>query len=420
MKRYTITGALVLLIVASLGTYYAYGAELRLPEYQLQTLEGDSAEAAPVNLLGSYVGGKGSYVIEVSASGSKRIEQTFKNQWMTNKGPSDAQAYSEFNALYEEYSEFMRGKKGTSGYYRDQDALIFAKSASIGSTNLKQEGKIRWSIDVLDLATRKQVHYTDEQPYSAQYANVVDVQKAGSEIHVLTNVNKVNQDHEIIDNVYNAQTGSPIRSVKLPLGKSSEKDRELQIQIITEEKPTVANSRVLFLVKERSKIWTDGTPAATDNTSVVFSERLFEYQYASGEVNEMPLAAKREEERAPGPWTHYILEGDTLTTLHIAEEAVTLNRYDLSTKIAHPQVTIHASQLGKGKISQAQAANGRVYLMLQTGSDVIRNYSMPITAVADITDGHILYKGTPALVKANGRPVNQLDDVILLNISITR
>ncbi|MFD2878112.1 hypothetical protein ACFTAO_22335 [Paenibacillus rhizoplanae] len=83
-------------------------------------------------------------------------------------------------------------------------------------------------------------------------------------------------------------------------------------------------------------------------------------------------------------------------------------------------MTIHASQLGKGKISQAQAANGRVYLMLQTGSDVIRNYSMPITAVADITDGHILYKGTPALVKANGRPVNQLDDVILLNISITR
>lgn len=41
MKRYAITCALILLTVVSLGTYYAFGAELRLPEYQLQTIEGD-------------------------------------------------------------------------------------------------------------------------------------------------------------------------------------------------------------------------------------------------------------------------------------------------------------------------------------------------------------------------------------------
>lgn len=85
MKRYKITGALILLIMASLGTFYAYGAELRLPEYQLQTIEGDLAEASKLTLLGSYVGGKGSYPIEVSTLGSKRSEQTFWDQWMKSK-----------------------------------------------------------------------------------------------------------------------------------------------------------------------------------------------------------------------------------------------------------------------------------------------------------------------------------------------
>ncbi|NQX47850.1 hypothetical protein HQN87_21225 [Paenibacillus tritici] len=416
MKRYMITSALILLILASLGTFYAYGAELRLPEYKLQTLEGDLAEASKLTLLGSYVGGKGSYPIEVSTSGSKRSEQTFSNQWMKNKGPLHDQTFSEFKALYKEHPGFMRGKMGTDGYYSDQDTLIFAKASYTHSKDTDQEGTIRWSIDSLDLATGKQVRYTDELTDSVQYTNVIDVQKAGSEIHVLTNVNRVNSGNELIDMVFNAETGLPIHSVQVPLGKPSRNDRELQIQIIAEKKPTAANSRVLFLVTESSKR-TDNTVSASDTIPTIFSERLFEYQYASGDVKELPLVAGAEEENRPGSWTLHSLERATYTTMHLSEEAVTINRYDLSTGFAHPQVTIKASQLGKGTISQAQVADGRIYLLLQTG-DYFKNNSMPIIAVADITDGRILYQGTPAPVKANGRPDDQLDDAQFLNMTI--
>ncbi|AIQ58781.1 hypothetical protein [Paenibacillus borealis] len=418
MKRYTITSTLILLIMASLGTYYAYGAELRLPEYQLQTIEGDLAEASKLTLLGSYVGGKGSYPIEVSTAGSKRTDQTSWDQWMKSKGSLDEQTFSEFKALYKEHPGFMRGKKGTDGYYSDQDSLIFAKASYIHSKDTDQEGKIRWSIDSLDLATGKQIRYTDELLDSVQYANVIDVQKTGSEIHVLTNINRVNQDNEIIDKVFNAETGSPIRSVQVPLGESSRNDRELQKQIIAEEKPTAANPRVLFMVKESSKHWTDGRVSVSDTIPEVFSERIFEYHYASGEVKELPLAAG-EEENIKGLSTQHILEGLTYTTLRVSEEAVTVDRYDLSTGLVHPQVTITAGQLSKGKISQARAANGRIYLLLQTGEHFANN-SMPITAVADIADGRILYQGTPAPVKANGRPDDQIDDVTFLNIKLIR
>lgn len=130
----------------------------------------------------------------------------------------------------------------------------------------------------------------------------------------------------------------------------------------------------------------------------------------------MPLNVGADENKEEISTLHY-LEGDTFTTLQVADEEVTIERYDLLAGQAHPQVTIKADQLGKGRISQAQIANGRIYLLLQTG-DFFKENSMPIAAVADEADGRILYKGTPVIVDANGRPADQLDDVWLLNIMI--
>lgn len=418
MRRYAVTCALIVLIAASLGTYYAYGAELRLPEYRLQTLEGDPAQAAKLTVLGSYVGGKGSYPIEVTTTGSKRAEPTYWKQWMRNNGPLHDQTYSGFNALYEEHSGFMRGKPDAYRYYSDQEALIYAEVSYTGSGNADQDGVIHWSIDALDLGSGKETRYTDEQTLPARFASVVDVQKTGSEMHVLTNVNQNDQDNEVIDKVFDIRTGEPVRIARLPFGEPSDKDHELQIRSIAEDNPAAANPRVLFMVTEQSKDAAGNTVSATDIMPTVFSERMYEYDYASGDLQELTLITGAETAKQVTSTT-YTLKGNTFTTLQIAEEAVTIDRYDLSASLAHPRVTIKASQLGKGKINQAQSADGLIYLLLQTGSTFVNN-SKPIVAVADAADGRILYKGTPAPVNANGRPDDQLDDAWFLNMQIMR
>jgi len=412
MKSYAITIALVLLIAASLGTYYAFGADLHIPEYRLQTIEGDPAEAAELTLLGSYAGGKGSYALQVSTAGSDRSEPSFWSQWLESDGPFSSQTYSDIRSLYQEYSGFMRGKSDTYGFYRDQDMLIYAQAK-----DSQQDGTIRWTIDVLDLASGKQTHYADEQIQHANDAYVLDVQKIGTEIHVLTSVGTSNPSKMMIDKVFDSLSGKPVRSVQLPLGESAGPDRELRIKIIAEEKPTAANPRVLFNVSDQSKIASSTTAKANDQTFVTFSEHLYVYHYTSGDVKEVPLADSADDNKVTS--TIYTLNRDELSTLQATDEALTIDRYDLSTEQAHPQLTIKADQLGTGRISQVQAVNGRIYLLLQTGA-MLSSGSMPIAAVADATDGRILYQGKPILVDSNGRPDDQLDDVWLLNLSVNR
>ncbi|WP_201004553.1 hypothetical protein [Paenibacillus glycanilyticus] len=418
MKRYAITIALVLIIGASLGTYYTLGTDLHLPEYRLQTLEGNPAEAAGLTLTGSYVGGKGSFSFEVSANGSKRFEPLFWKRWQESDGPLSTQPYySDFHSLYQEHSKFMRGKSDTYGFYKDQNTLIFAKASYVKGHDAQQDGTILWNVDALDLASGKQTRYTDELSEPAVVANVFDVQLIGSEVHVLTYVSRIND--KVIDKIYDMKSGKPIRTVQLPIGEPTGPDRELRIELIADVKPTATNPNVLYIVQEQSRISSDNTSNTTMANNlmpVIISEHLYAYHYATEEVKEVPLEADIGENKEVIPSSHY-LEGDTFTTIHVMDEAVTINRYDLSRGQFYPKVTVKADQLGKGRISQALIANGRVYVLLQTG-DFFENNSMPIAAIADTADGRILYKGTPVIVKSNGRPEDQLDDVWLLNIMV--
>lgn len=422
MKRYVITIVLVLLIGTSFGTYYALGADLHLPEYRLQTIEGDPTEAADLTLLGSYVGGKGSFPFEVSTQGSKKFDPSFWSRWQESDGPLTNQAFSsEFQSLYEKHPRFMRGKLDTYGFYQDQNTIIFAKATYEEMKDSQEDGTILWNVDALDLASGKQIHYADKQiePVNADVAYVVDVQKIDSEIHVLTNVSKSISNLKIMDKIFDSVSGEPIRTVSLPLGKPSGSDRELRIEVIPETRYTAANSRVLLMVKEQSKISSDTTAITTktsDQIPETFSEHLYVYHYKTGEVKEVPLTDGADENKEEISTFHY-LEGDIFTSLQMADEAVTIDSYDLLGGQAQPQVTIKADQLGKGRISQTLIANGRIYFLLQTG-EFTENNSMPITAVADAVDGHILYKGTPVILESKGRPDDQLDDVWLLNIMI--
>jgi|GEM_PF-6188877 hypothetical protein len=294
MKRYAITIALVLLIGASFGTYYALGADLHLPKYRLQTVEGNPAEAADLILSGSYVGGKGSFLLEVSTEGSKRTGPSFWNQWKKSDGPLTNQALSsDFHSLYQEHSDFMRGKFDTYGFYQDQNTLIFAKANYAKTKDLQKSGTIHWSADVLDLATGKKTRYADKQTEPAISAHVVDVQKIGSEIHILTIVTRSGINSKMIDNIFDSVSGEPIRTVQLPLGEPSGPDRELRIELIAEARYTAANSRVLFMVREQGKISSDTTSVAvkiSDQTPETFSEHLYVYHYTSGQVEDGPLS----------------------------------------------------------------------------------------------------------------------------------
>lgn len=422
MKRYAITLALVLLIAASLGVYYAYGAGRLLPEYRLQTLEGDPAEASGVTLFGSYVGGKGSFALDVTAEGSRSSNRSLWQQWQ-KKGESFANAvFSDIDALYREHPEYMRGKHDTAGFYQDEEWIIYVRSDAV-----RPSGTIRWKFDALDLASDKRIRYSAEQSDSATYADVIDVQRIGGEVHALTFIGQKGGASEYRDEVFEASTGKPIRSAKLPLGEPSAPDREAEVSAITEAVPTAPNPRAMFIVSEHAPTAKAGSdtnvPTAdavpSDQIPPALSKRVYEYDYASGAIKEVPIDAGADE-YSTDAWTDRTLEGDAFTVMHATQEAAAVERFDLAAGRAEPQLTIPADRIGQGRIGQVRIANGRVYLLLQTGDKSWGTGSMPIVVAADAKDGRILYEGQPVCVDPNGRPQEQLDDVWLLNLSVRR
>jgi hypothetical protein len=54
LKRYWAAGAFAIFIVVAIGTYYIQISMNRLPEFRLERLEGDPAEAANLVLKGNY------------------------------------------------------------------------------------------------------------------------------------------------------------------------------------------------------------------------------------------------------------------------------------------------------------------------------------------------------------------------------
>ncbi|CAM3640024.1 hypothetical protein COLU111180_00700 [Cohnella lubricantis] len=428
MKRYAVTLALVLLMAASLTTYYAYGAKLRLPEYRLQTLEGDPAEGAELRIEGSFVGGKGSYYLGVTAEGSEYGNDSLWQRLLYTGNAWIRRDIPDIGALYREHSQFMRGKTNENGFYHDKDWLVYADAEVV-----QPDLRLVWRIDVLETSTGQRIRYNGEgaEPLGQMdFVNVIDVQKAGDDIHVLTGQGRLGRPEEYRDEVFDAETGKPVRSVKLQLGEPSAPDRELQINYIAEQTLTAPNPHLVFIVEQlgtkSANPAESGVAAAADGAVAeavpndqrpkILSRSAMVYSYESGEMDSFPLTVESDESAPEEIWSSRLLVGDTLSILTAAKDAVTVTHYNVTDGSKAAETIIRADQIGQGEIKSALMANNRIYVLVKKDE----NTDMPIAAVADAADGRILYRGQPVLEDPNGRPQEQLDDVWLSYLGVRR
>lgn len=416
IKRYAVTLALVLLVAASLGTYYAYGANRHLPEYRLQTLEGDPAEAAALSVDGSYVGGKGAYSFRVTTEGSYGNGSLWHrllssgSTWMRSN-------YSDIDALFREHKQFMRGKANSDGFYRD-DAWLFYVDLKV-----EQPGRhLVWKFDELRLEDGKRIRHEVEETEplgKSNYANVMDVQRIGGEVHVLTYLAWLDAPAEYRDEVFDIATGKAVRSVKLDRAATAAPSGGESFAVVADATPATAQPQALLVVEKHSPRTAEpgqnGAVAdAVPNDQLPHIDRsLYVYSYETGELRELPVPFKQDDSN-PLPGPGFLLEGQTLVSWLQTDDAVTVTHYDLADGRAAPAVKIRADQIGKGKIYSALYENDRVYLLVRTDGMT----DLPIVAVADAADGRILYKGQPVCVDPNGRPADQVGDVWLGNLSL--
>lgn len=412
MKRYAVTLALVLLVAASMGTYYAYGANPHLPEYRLQTLEGDPAEAAALTLEGSFVGGKGSYMLKVTTEGSEYGNGSLWHQLLTSGSTWMSDYYSDICELFREHKQFMRGKDNLSGFYQDRNTAIYANASVV-----LPDRSVRWTVDILPQSGGKRTSIMKADPLGQiNYAAVEDVQKIGDEVHVLTFLPEEGGPTEYRDEVFDVSTGKPSHSIKMQMWTPSAPDREVSVITIADTTPTAPNPQAVLVVSERSTVSAaTGMPAAATSNGLpkVFSTRVYAYDYATGDMKLVPVDLGDTEDGNDFDTINQ-LSGNLFESLYRTSDAVSLQRYDLRTSIAGPAVTIHADQIGEGQIGSALLANGRIYLLVRTDG----MNDLPTVAVADADDGRILYKGQPVCVDPNGRPADQVGDVWLGNLSL--
>ncbi len=71
MRRYWLSIIIAVLAVSGIGSYYAFARQNYLPEYKLETMQGDPQEGAAVTLSGSYYGDMRSEPLKVNTAGSE-------------------------------------------------------------------------------------------------------------------------------------------------------------------------------------------------------------------------------------------------------------------------------------------------------------------------------------------------------------
>jgi hypothetical protein len=389
MKRYLLTIVLSLFIVAGIGTYYAYCAADRMPEFRLSTVQGDAKEGESITLSGSYGGRMQSQFLNVTAEGS---DYTNRRPWYRSFLDSRSYFYEnkEIAGLIKEHRQFMRGKSDPSRLYKDQQWLIYAEAFFRGTSR----SDIALRIDVLDLASGKTSRLETVVPGKETYSYVVvsDVQRVGSEIHILAfqrtqpagaaKETMGGFSVEYYDYIVHAISGQLLKKVKLSYGTSGKKDVQFSTNVIASEPLTSPGDYALLQVSEEKTVKNeDGSYSAA-----TVAKQLFSYAYKTEALTALPEIMSLEDK---GFDLLYDLNGKWLYLLKMKRNSKEfwLSSYNLDTGQGDTKaVTVTAQQLGADTIRNGFINNGRVYIHLGKNN-------VPMAAVLDAASRDLLYKG---------------------------
>ncbi|OBZ13568.1 hypothetical protein [Bacillus sp. FJAT-26390] len=410
MRRYWLSIVIAVIAVSGIGTYYTYGKQNHLPEYKLETIQGDPKEAAAVSLTGAYYGNMSSEFLKVNAAGSEYGGLNMKN---IRLGITDANSWfynlPGIKQLINDHKSFMRGKQN-SGFYRDKEWVIYADTV-LENTGLKSRFSAL-QLSVLNEATEKisEFELSFERERELRYLNIVDVQRVDEEVHILVGTfytDNPQSEYEVF--VMDITSGKLLRNEKLESWgstKSDQKEEQIQVSAITTNRFLTPADNVYFIFK---KVKVNDRMDEAARYAEKLSEKFYSYSYRTGLMIELPemvreQAANTERVHSGQNEYLYVAEYDT--------DHVAISRYSAENqKYEHAYVSVSAEQLGVNEIKKVQFGFNRLYILFNQAG-------IPGTAVVDITNGKLLFIGSAAFVGDKEQAKDQLKKLHLLNFEI--
>ncbi|AJS58173.1 hypothetical protein UB51_06305 [Paenibacillus sp. IHBB 10380] len=406
MRRYWFSILLSLFIIVGIGTYYVYGATDRLPEYKLSTIEGDVNEGAKIQLEGSYVGGRGSKVVSVTADGSdyQNRHSVYRDNF-SNAARSWLNAESDIRQIIKDHRSFMRGKSYVGSLYKDEEWIIYADIYNDDVAN----SKVVLNIEILNLNSGKVNHFEPIVDGDSANSYVEDVQLVDDQIHILIvtysvgEVDKSDQHNEYHDYVVDMNSGALTNNEILALGSKSKDNAKLYYSSITNATLSAPSDYALLLVREEEK---EGN---ANQGRVLYDKYLYSYAYKTGKITALPDTLKTAGTVENGS---YHLEGSVLSILGYKNDFINMLRFNLDTGKADKDViSITGQQLGADNIIRGIAKEDRLFILFHKNG-------IPMTAVVDVTNGDIVYKGEVVSDDEASESKEDMENVQLLSMKI--
>ncbi|MFJ7640035.1 hypothetical protein ACQKIC_02200 [Peribacillus sp. NPDC046944] len=190
MKRYISSILIVVVMILSIGTYYAQVTSYasNLPKLTFKTIEGDETELESVLVSGMYEEGSSNESFRLESNQLKyEKERSYYENLLGYYDPN-------YNRLVKEYRSFMRGKAFIETYYEDQDNLTIV---TMNGDDKNGKYSLNFIIDSLAKKNKEEKSFEIDVPEQAKYENIIvrDVQFVQSKLQILTQ-NDVKTDNE--------------------------------------------------------------------------------------------------------------------------------------------------------------------------------------------------------------------------------
>ncbi|WP_239616638.1 hypothetical protein [Cohnella mopanensis] len=379
MKRYWLSALLGVFVVAAIGTYYVYGTMERLPDYKLNTIEGNPQEMDKVEINGWYGGVLHSDFLHMNTVGTTYKKDYSLYETNVKNARSWLYGQEEFQDLKNKHRNFMRGKISMDGFYKDEDWLIYADTRLDYSPDNIQEAVLK--MDFLNEKTRKVTHYRTSimQSSDYNYISIGDVQRIGDQVHILVS-SQSNNNYEFHVYTVDLTNGTIIRNDTLYQVEAEEKDHFNLSVISNEIRSEPGEYAVLRIRKEKWNQEGSGSYRVE-----LKSENLISYSYLTGKLTDLPL--ERDQGDIKRDSASYILNGSTLSSFRTDTTAILVSRFD----VANNQKLSGVSEVSTGQFDVDEMVMGsvrrdKVYVLLRKANN-------QYVAVVDATSGKVLYKG---------------------------
>ncbi|MGZ9819843.1 hypothetical protein ACXM0N_28695 [Peribacillus simplex] len=401
MKRYICSIIIGLVVIISIGAYYAKVASSAsgLPIYTFKTLEGSSKELDPVIINGSHESDP--YFESLTIESNRTTYDSEKSYFESLTGRQDAQ----LERLMKEYRSFMRGKDYIDSFYEDNDFLAYASV----NEDFTKSGNMEAEFDIalLEKKGNDETSFSLELPDQVRKmnTNVVDVQLVHSKLQVLTtndvNSNDDKQTKEV--HLYTIDLANKkVISDKTLLSETYNGNYQVEVGTPVDVAPTQSNNMILLSVI-KGVYHEDGPYEEKPNES-----KLLSYNYETEKMEHVKWP--KNESLSLDKIRKGFVDGKNLYVVDNQSNNYHIKKIDLSsqkvTKSLELDLAVH-----KNEDYFATVKNERVYFL--SGNDrypeeMDYKTKPPRLLIADLKTGKTLYKGETVIQSAEQKKTKNL------------